>query len=40
VEDLKKTLALTADVLRDSHLVEINASEVVPGDIVKIEEVC
>ncbi|EAU35287.1 plasma membrane ATPase [Aspergillus terreus NIH2624] len=38
VEDLKKTLALTADVFRDSHLVEINASEVVPGDIVKIEE--
>ncbi|KAF9886655.1 plasma membrane H+-ATPase [Aspergillus nanangensis] len=38
VEELKKTLALKAIVLRNAHLVEIDASEVVPGDILRIEE--
>ena len=40
VEELKKTLALKAVVLRDGNLYEIEASQVVPGDILQIEEVC
>ena len=36
---LKGTLALKAVVLRDGQLVEIDATEVVPGDILQIEEV-
>jgi H+-transporting ATPase len=39
VEELKKTLALKATVLRDGKLQEIEAPEVVPGDILQIEEV-
>jgi len=39
VEELKKTLALKAVVLRDGRLFEIEAPEVVPGDILQIEEV-
>jgi H+-transporting ATPase len=39
VEELKKTLALKATVLRDGALTEIEAPEVVPGDILQIEEV-
>jgi H+-transporting ATPase len=35
---LKKTLALKATVLRDGKLQEIEAPEVVPGDILQIEE--
>jgi hypothetical protein len=38
VEELKKTLALKATVLRDGKLQEIEAPEVVPGDILQIEE--
>jgi H+-transporting ATPase len=38
VDELKKTLALKAVVLRDGRLFEIEASEVVPGDILQIEE--
>uniref|UniRef100_A0A060T3Q7 Plasma membrane ATPase n=1 Tax=Blastobotrys adeninivorans TaxID=409370 RepID=A0A060T3Q7_BLAAD len=38
VDELKKTLALQAVVLRDGHIQEIDASEVVPGDILQIEE--
>ncbi|TQS37413.1 hypothetical protein Golomagni_02115 [Golovinomyces magnicellulatus] len=38
VEELKKTLALKALVLRDGHLYEIDTSEVVPGDVLQIEE--
>lgn len=38
VEELKKTLALQAVVLRDGRMQEVNASEVVPGDILQIEE--
>ncbi|KAK0635079.1 Atpase [Bombardia bombarda] len=38
VEELKKTLALKAVVLRDGTLKEIEAPEVVPGDILQIEE--
>lgn len=38
VEELKKTLALKATVLRDGSLQEIEAPEVVPGDILQIEE--
>ena len=39
VDELKKTLALKATVLRDGRLFEIEASEVVLGDILQIEEV-
>lgn len=39
VEELKKTLALKAVVLRDGRLFEIEAPQVVPGDILQIEEV-
>ncbi|KAF7587672.1 plasma membrane H+-ATPase [Aspergillus hancockii] len=38
VDELKKTLALKAVVMRNGHLVEIDASDVVPGDILQIEE--
>ncbi|PBP23941.1 plasma membrane ATPase [Diplocarpon rosae] len=38
VDELKKTLALKAVVLRDGLLREIEAPEVVPGDILQIEE--
>ena len=38
VEELKKTLALKATVLRDGRLQEIESPEVVPGDILQIEE--
>lgn len=39
VEELKKTLALKATVLRDGRLQEVEAPEVVPGDILQVEEV-
>lgn len=39
VDELKKTLALKAVVLRDGTLKEIEAPEVVPGDILQVEEV-
>jgi hypothetical protein len=39
VDELKKTLALKAVVLRDGKLEELEAPEIVPGDIVQIEEV-
>ncbi|KAL9107474.1 MAG: hypothetical protein Q9227_007671 [Pyrenula ochraceoflavens] len=38
VEELKKTLALKAVVLRDGRLTEIERPMVVPGDILQIEE--
>ncbi|KAL1978848.1 hypothetical protein VTN31DRAFT_1707 [Thermomyces dupontii] len=38
VDELKKTLALKATVVRNGHLREILASEVVPGDILRVEE--
>ncbi|EEA22919.1 plasma membrane H+-ATPase [Talaromyces marneffei ATCC 18224] len=38
VDELKKTLALKAAVFRNSRVVEVAASEVVPGDIIHIEE--
>ncbi|KAJ9141900.1 Plasma membrane ATPase [Pleurostoma richardsiae] len=38
VEELKKTLALKAVVLRDGTLKEVEAPEVVPGDILQVEE--
>lgn len=38
VEELKKTLANTAFVVRDSHLVEVQANEIVPGDILQLED--
>lgn len=37
VDELKKTLALKAVVLRDGSLKEIEAPEVVPGDILQVE---
>jgi hypothetical protein len=39
VDELKKTLALKATVLRAGQLYEVEAHEVVPGDIIQIEEV-
>lgn len=39
VDELKKTLALKAVVMRGGKIVEIGAPEVVPGDILQIEEV-
>lgn len=39
VDELKKTLALKAIVLRAGQLYEVEAHEVVPGDIIQIEEV-
>ncbi|KAI7969767.1 hypothetical protein EIK77_006715 [Talaromyces pinophilus] len=38
VEELKKTLALKTTVFRNGQLSEVSASEVVPGDIIHIEE--
>ncbi|KAI0194656.1 hypothetical protein EV127DRAFT_420907 [Xylaria flabelliformis] len=38
VDELKKTLALKAVVLRNGNLQEIEAPEVVPGDILQVEE--
>lgn len=40
VDSLKKTLALSANVVRNGTLVEIEAEEVVPGDLVQVEDVC
>ena len=39
VEELKKTLALKAYVRRNGEFIEIEASDVVPGDILHVEEV-
>lgn len=39
VDELKKTLALKAVVLRNGQLFEVDATEIVPGDILQIEEV-
>lgn len=39
VEELKKTLALKSVVLRNGRLTEVEAPEVVPGDILQVEEV-
>jgi H+-transporting ATPase len=39
VDELKKTLALKAVVLREGRYYEVDAQEVVPGDILHIEEV-
>ncbi|KAI5959469.1 PMA1 [Candida pseudojiufengensis] len=38
VDELKKTLANTALVVRNGQLVEIPANEVVPGDILQLED--
>lgn len=38
VDELKKTLANNAHVLRDGKLVEIPANEVVPGDVLHLED--
>ena len=38
VEELQKTLALKAVVLRDGRLTEVEAPMVVPGDILQVEE--
>ncbi|KAK9262860.1 hypothetical protein V1519DRAFT_39003 [Lipomyces tetrasporus] len=39
VDELKKTLAQKATALRDGVLIEIDTNEVVPGDIIQLEEV-
>ncbi|KAI6249167.1 Plasma membrane ATPase [Erysiphe necator] len=38
VEELKKTLALKASVLREGRIYEVDTADVVPGDILHIEE--
>ncbi|CAA18989.2 Plasma membrane ATPase [Schizosaccharomyces pombe] len=38
VDELKKTMALKASVLRDGRVKEIEASEIVPGDILHLDE--
>ncbi|PLN74668.1 plasma membrane ATPase [Aspergillus taichungensis] len=38
VVELKKTLALTAIVVRDGNIIEVDTADVVPGDILKVEE--
>ena len=38
VEELKKTLAHSAIVIRDGQLIEIPANEVVPGEILQLED--
>lgn len=38
VDELKKTLANSATVIRDGQLVEVQANEVVPGDILQLED--
>ncbi|KAH3901727.1 probable Plasma membrane ATPase 1 [Saccharomycodes ludwigii] len=38
VDELKKTLANSAFVIRNGELVEIPANEVVPGDILRVED--
>ncbi|KAL4907462.1 hypothetical protein BDW74DRAFT_166837 [Aspergillus multicolor] len=38
VDELKKSLALKAIVVRDGRINEIDATEVVPGDVLKIDE--
>lgn len=40
VEELKKTLALKAVAIRNGEPVDIGAPDVVPGDILLIEEAC
>ena len=40
VDELKKTLALQAICLRNGKLGELAAPELVPGDIIQVEEVC
>lgn len=38
VDELKKTLANTATVIRDGSVQEIPANEIVPGDILRLED--
>lgn len=38
VDELKKTLANFAFVIRDGSLIEVAASEIVPGDILQLED--
>ncbi|EEQ37215.1 plasma membrane ATPase 1 [Clavispora lusitaniae ATCC 42720] len=38
VEELKKTLANTANVIRNGTLVEVAANQIVPGDILQLED--
>lgn len=39
VNRLKETLALRATVTRNGHVLEIDAEEVVPGDVLHLEDV-
>jgi H+-transporting ATPase len=39
VDSLKQTLALKATVTRNGHVLEIDAEEVVPGDVIHLEDV-
>lgn len=38
VDELKKTLANTANVIRNGGLVEVEANQIVPGDILQLED--
>ncbi|EPY49832.1 P-type proton ATPase Pma2 [Schizosaccharomyces cryophilus OY26] len=38
VDELKKTMALKSTVVRDGHTVELEAQDIVPGDILHLDE--
>lgn len=38
VDELKKTLANTANVIRDGALIEVESNQIVPGDILQLED--
>lgn len=38
VDELKKTLANTANVIRNGQLLEVEANQIVPGDILQLED--
>jgi H+-transporting ATPase len=39
VDSLRETLALKATVIRNGHKFEIRAEEVVPGDVILVDDV-
>lgn len=40
VDSLKDTLALKATVIRNGRTFEIGAEQVVPGDVILVDDVC
>lgn len=39
VDSLKQTLALKANVIRNGETIEVGAEQIVPGDIVLVDDV-